>query len=558
MRGLIPGLIVLFLLGTPLLLYWSANPEPLPELVSANPPQLRVDAKGEVTLVTVRELAAPNLRAFGMEFRFVSAGTGAVVEGGRVFDVRGKILASTDEKGVGRVSNPRLNSLVFGADGYLLEHYFDRPDKVRAMAQQHNQHGYVQIVLEPDALTLPCQLRFTDQSGSLVEGVSFEVVWLGAPTPTSVTIPKIYAGSGFIRPELRSAWRRHVLLSTMRSPDFNPEMLHFGAQSANETYSCQGVADIRLVAEGSYRIEARSEGLVAQQVIDVQGPSPEPIAIELRPGVHVGGRVLSAEGSNSVAGAIVVVSRDGRILASGESGSSGEFQLGPMDPNQITLKVRHPRYAPFEKAGLYPGPGTVDVALQPLPKHTVRGLVQLRPLGKGIQGARVQLTSGLGVASETVTDAQGRFEIASTLMEPTVEVFAKGYLDYAEMLNANGEPVRIGLIPDQPRARQQAGLSSLITGRVEDSKRQPVPNCPVHIQPHTPASVTGVPGRRIIRGAAIPIATMGVTDADGVYLIEWPRSEGLSLTAGRVGPGATPRRLSVVLGRVYQLDLRSR
>jgi len=555
MRGLILALIVLFLLGTPLLLYWKSGPAPAPGLLAADPPKLRLDAYGAVSLESVRRSMAPSARSFGMEFRFVSAGTGTVIEGGRIIDVRGKILGSTDSKGVGRVSNSQLNTLVFGADGHLMEHYFDRPDKVRAMVREHERRGYVQIALEPDAMTLPCRLKFADQRGPLAAEVSFEVIWLGAPTSTSVTIPKTRVGSGFIRPELRSAWRRHVLLSSIRRPDFNPEMLHFGAQSADETYVCQGVADLRFVAEGEFRVEARSASLIGQQVIDIRGSSPAPITIWLRPGSHVQGRVISAESSKGVVGAVVVVSREGRIATSGESGRNGEFRLGPVHPGQLTVEVRHPRYAPEQKVGVLAGPADIEVALQPLPEHTVRGLVRLRPTGQAIAGAKVQLTSGLGVAAEGVTDARGRFEIASALTEPTLEVFANGYLDYAEMLNANGEVVDIGMIPDQPRARQQAGLSSLITGRVEDGQQAPVPNCAVYVRPLNPPPKAGTPGRRIVRGAVIPTVMMGVTGADGVYQIEWPRSELVSLTAGRAGPGTRARRLSVVLGKLHKVDL---
>jgi hypothetical protein len=167
------------------------------------------------------------------------------------------------------------------------------------------------------------------------------------------------------------------------------------------------------------------------------------------------------------------------------------------------------------------------------------------------------LTSGLGVVAKGRTNAEGRFNVVSTLTEPTLEVLAEGFLDYAEMINANGEEVGIDLIPDQTRTRQQAGLSAVITGRVLDDKQRPVPNCPVHVRPQTLRIPAGIPGRRIIRGAVIPTQSMVVTGADGTYRIEWARAEVIVLAAGRVRSEDQGRALSVALGKRHEANLRS-
>lgn len=557
MKAVVPGLILLFVLGITLFLYWPGDSAPLPSLITSNPPKLRVDPAGIATMEPARNPVPPGSSTTGLEFRFVSAATGLAIKGGRIFDVHGEILGSTDQEGIVRISNSHLNALVFGADGYLTEHFFDRADKLGAMVRQHEQRGYVRIALELDGLTLPCQLRFVDTKQSLLSEVVFRVKSLATPAPSALTVPSVQVGAGSVRPELRAAWRRHVLLSTMRRPDFNPELLHFGTQSHTESYLCDGEAEMRFVAAGRYRVDARSGDLTGQQVIDVRAPAGAPITIRLGPGVFVVGKVSGAEDSKQIAGAVVIVSRDDQIVTSGETDKAGEFRVGPMTPAGVTLEIRHQNFAPFQQRGVVPGSGHGTFTLQPLPKHRVSGTVRSRPAGLAIRGAEVRLTSGLGVVAKGRTNAAGRFNVVSTLTEPTLEVLAEGFLDYAEMINANGEDVSVELIPDQTRTRQQTGLSAVITGRVLDDKQRPVPNCPVHVRPQTPRIPVGIPGRRIIRGAVIPTQSMVVTGADGTYRIEWARTEVVVLAAGRVRSEDQGRALSVALGKRHEANLRS-
>lgn len=556
MRAALLGLVALFVLGGAVLLFWFGDSSTGVVLVAPDSPKLSVGNDGVGTLESRRVPVESAPSSGGVEFRFVDAMTGDAIEGGRILDVHAKLLGTTDRAGAARVSTPHLNTLVFGADGYLTEHFFDRADELQAMIRHHARSGHVRIVLEPDDLTQPCQLRFVDGAGRALSEVTFRVGSLAVPAPSSASIPTVQIGPGSVSPELRAAWRRHVLLSTMRRPDFNPELLHFGAQSQSESYVCQGVADMRFVAAGPYRVEAQAGELVGRQDIEVIASSDTPIVIRLDRGAFVTGSVVGTVDSKPVVGALIVASRDGQIVTSVETDKIGRFRLGPMALAVVLLEIQHQDYAPFKRAGVLPGTTGETFTLQPLPENRVQGVVRCRPDGPPISGAEVRLTSGLGVVTKGLSDAQGQFDLKSTLIEPTLEVLAKGYLEYAEMINANGKTVNIELVPDQPRARQQAGLSALISGRVLDAKQRPVPNCPVHVRSNTPQDTTAIPGRRIIRGGVIPAGSMVVTKADGTFLIEWSRSETLQLFAGKIRPDDQGYSLAITRGKLHQADLR--
>lgn len=556
MRAALPGLVVLCLLAIAAILYWSPGNAALPDLVAADPPRLGVDASGAVTLETARQPLESPKSAVSVELRFVDADSGVAIAAGRVFDVRGELLGTADIDGVLRLADLQLNALVFGADGYLVEHYFDRPDEVRAMVRRHAEIGHLQIMLEPDTLTLPAELHFVGADAAMLPAVSFQMRCLAVPAPTATTVPTGQSGAVLISPELRAAWQRHALLSTLRRPDFNPELLHFGAQSASETFHCAGRAPMRFLAAGRYLVEARAGELFGHQVIDLHGPATSPLVIRLGAGAFLAGQVVGAADSQAVGGAQIVARRDGQIVTSGEADAAGRFRVGPLADGAVVLEIHHRDFAALQCPGVHPGAAEGHYALQPLPQHRVFGVVRRRPHGAGIAGAEVKLTSGLGTVTAARTDATGRFELASTLTEPGIEVIAKGFLAYAEMINANGEPLAIELLPDQPEARRQAGLSALISGTVTDAEQRPVANCPVRIQAQTPLAVTGVPGRRIVRGATIPIPDFVITDANGVYRLEWPRSEAVTLAAN---PSATtkPTHLTTTLGHHHRTNLRT-
>jgi hypothetical protein len=195
--------------------------------------------------------------------------------------------------------------------------------------------------------------------------------------------------------------------------------------------------------------------------------------------------------------------------------------------------------------------------LQPLARFQVRGVVRRRPDQLPIAGAEVRLVSGTGVAQRGATDAQGQIDLRSHLLEPTVEISAKGYLDYSEMLNAHGDPVFFDLIPSTAEARRRAGLSAVVAGRVLDAKDQPVANLPVEVRPMEPWQPSGIDGRRIIRGGMVPFQQMAVSDRDGRFCIEWPRGEGLRLLAVQgVSSEQQGYFLTVVPGQSYQVVLR--
>jgi hypothetical protein len=559
MKAALPGWIIVLLLVVGAAIYWSNGDAPLPSLVSPEAPRLGADATGVGRLEPVRGLVQPTPRSITVEFRFVDAVTGGRIEGGRIFDVRGGVLGITDREGVLQVSSPPLNAMVFGADGYLTEHFFDRPAELKALVRSHVRQGYVEVLLEPDVLTLACQLRFVDLSGEVVDAVTFRLRSLAVPAPSAKSVPSVRINTGIVSPELRAAWSRHVLLSTIYRPDFNPELLHFGIQSQNETYRCSGVADMRFVAMGDYRVEAQSDALVCSRVFEVHDSlRGQPITIQMAEGAFVEGVVVGGDDPKPLADALVVASRDGKILISGETGQDGTFRVGPLADTSVRVEVRHRNYGPFVRENVRPGPNKFVYTLQPLPRHRVHGVVRNRPAGLPVQGAEVRLLGGLGVASKAKTDSQGQFALESTLIEPTLEIIASGFLDYGEMINANSELVSVELIPDKPEARRVAGLSAIVRGRVVDSQKRPVRDYPVRVESEIPWVPSGLPGRRIIRGGVVPMQAFALTKADGTYLIEWPRGEAIRVFVGQGQPGAVGRSVMTTLGGMYEVNFSNR
>jgi hypothetical protein len=247
----------------------------------------------------------------------------------------------------------------------------------------------------------------------------------------------------------------------------------------------------------------------------------------------------------------------GSIVISDLTDVDGRFKLGPVAPNAMLMQIHHPAYVMLALQGVRPGGRPVVHQLTELAKNHVRGVVRRRPGKQPVAGAHVRLLSGDGVVVETSTDAQGRFDLRSYLIEPELEIEAKGFQVYGESLNANGASRTFDLIPASADERVKFGMTSLVFGTVLDEKGKPAPNRPVHIQPVNPQPPTGFDGRRIRRGGRLPDPNMVITDADGKFAFEWPRSESIRVHAVKgIAKPNDGTALTTRLGQRHQLTLR--
>jgi hypothetical protein len=385
--------------------------------------------------------------------------------------------------------------------------------------------------------------------------VRFRIACLDEPKPIGRSVPTVRMRVGAeVTQELRDAWSRHVLLSTIRRPDFNPELLHFGDESERAEFLADGnEAEVRFVAEGVYRIEASAGDAFCRKTFEVDR-SEDVVTLTLRSGGCVEGEVQDQRTKRAIVGAVLMLMRGDTVVTNGETDVDGRFRLGPVSADAMRLEIRHPAFAPVIAAKVRPG--SQVYLMTPKAQNRVVGYVVQRAGRSPIAGATVRLISGDGVAVAGKTDAQGRFELASYLVEPTVQIEAGGFLEYEESLNANGESRHFALVPGTRAARVKAGLSAVVRGKVLDAKGRAVANRPVVVRPEKPFVPTGLGGRRIIRGGVVPFTQRAVTDAAGAYEIEWSRAESLRLVAMDGTPTEEGGQVvTITLGQEYRIDL---
>jgi hypothetical protein len=567
MKSLWAAILVLLLAGLGGFLYFSDAGIGVPDVIDERGPSIGVDDRGNPILDLQREEAVtPTLNGEPkpdpktqprIRYRLVDASTGEPIAGGRIYRSRdGEVLGTTDREGFTTVVGGLINTAVFGADGYQLEHFFDRLERARDLAKSLARQGFVQVMLQPDDLTARFRLKFLRADGSIAVDVQFRIACLDNPKPDGRDVPSVRMGVGAeIPPEMRATWARHMLLSTIRRPDFNPDLLHFGAQSEGESFRCDGEAGMRFVALGVYRIEAKSGDQFRRRSFDVT-PGGE-ITIQLRQGGFLAGQVIDRRDRHPVVGAGVVVRRDDAIVTSDLTDIEGRFRLGPIAPGGGRLHIEHAGFEPLVVRRVRPGGPAAVHELVPLANHRVRGRVRSLAGRKPLVGAEVRLVSGDGAVVKTRTDETGSFDLRSFLIEPTVEIEMKGFLEYVEMLNANGTDRTFDLIPATPPARMQAGLTSLVVGRVLDSKGLAAPNRPVQARPVNPVANNRFGNRRILRGGRLVSSQMVMTNQNGEFEVEWVKSEAIRLVAPK-GP-ADPKNghtLDVIIGQRHEVVLR--
>ena len=493
------------------------------------PPRVRVDAQGDADL---------------LRYRMVDLATMEPIVGGRIYGVRtGELLAVTGADGDADLVGGYLNTLVFGADGYLSEHFFDRPEAVRVLREAWEAAEHVPIFMREDTLTLPHTLHFVAVDGTPAQGVAFNLTAVEAGTS-----PLLQGAD----PETQAAWDRHVLLNTIDRRDFTPENLHFGPRGPRSEFTADVEAVVRFSVPGRYRLDARAGEQFRRQDIEVRRGGTT--TVQLQVGRFFGGVLLRRGDEQPVVGARVTLRQGPEIVANGRSDFAGRFELGPMPPDASELRIEHPGMETLTQDPVFPGGAAAVYHLVPKASRVVVGVVRGRGDGLPIVAATVRLTDGVSTLERGETDAQGRFSLESAAIEPHLTIEAEGYLEYVETLNANGVERQFDVIPSSAQDRFTRGLTALVEGTVLDAAGDPLSGHVIKISTEDREPPGGFAVRRILKGGSLPRPTRVESDTAGSFRFEWPAAETIHLAAGE---RFSERILQVVPGRRVRLDLRA-
>jgi len=443
----------------------------------------------------------------------------------------GKILATTGDDGIAAGVPAEIQDLVFARAGYLLGMQADFSPDLEAVLAASRATGVLEVKLFQDRYSIPFRFRFLTSSGTAASGVSYEVICLQEPPPLGGSLPKgLVPAGGIVAPELLASWRQHQMLATL--PRFASALAtryHFGVQSHGASYRCDADSEIRFCEVGPYAIEARdSRGEIARLEFEVGIGQTAPLEVRLSAGAYFVGQVVDAVGKPIPEVIVADVSTDrGHSLpfVLGRSDSGGNFKLGPLGQMPIPLSFSHPEHEPTSLTPRRPGGEPFRVALVPRAKESVVGIVRERPGLAAVPGASVTLRdSNAVVVAKAVSDAQGRFELRSAVVDLQLVVEAKGYSTYVEVVGGGAGVLTCDLLPADPQRRFESGLTGLVCGTVVDSRGKVVPNALVVLLPETHVPMAGVPGRRIIRGGVLDLALRSTSEVDGSFTIEHDRS----------------------------------
>lgn len=491
-------------------------------------------------------MASPMPEAAAVPYLLVDADTGAAIEGAYIFAARdGLQLARSDAEGRAEVRGVPLDALVFSAAGYLAEHYFDRREEAAVLVRGMARHGAVRVPLRADRWAALRRFRFVLPDGSAARDVEFELK-CQEPQPEYL----LRLAEDLREPDFAAAFRRHELLSSLRHPDFNPEHWFFPRQRVRGGLRADQEARVRFAAPGRFRIRARSGEAFAEQEFEVDA-DPAELQVQLRADRMLRGTVVAAGTGAPVVGAQAELWRGDELVTQQPTAFDGSIALGPVQGAETELRIQHPAYRRLVRRGVRVGHDQ-RFELQAAETFVVRGRILARAGGQPVAGAQLSLGDLDEPAATGVSDAEGRFELRSALIEPMLRIEAEGYMEYRELLNANGAAREFQLLPAGAEARRTAGLSCLIQVTVLDGSGQPAAKVPLLLEPQQRPATPTLPSRRILMGARVPATSRAQSDPQGQARLEWPREEVLRLRAH----DGSELQVAARLGEELQVTLR--
>ena len=442
--------------------------------------------------------------------RVLDHATSRPVEGAVVRRVRdGAELAFTDERGLAPVPLRAFEQLAVVRDGYLLRLAPTRPGSTEQEPQT--------VTLVADAWSPRVVLAFAGPAGERPADVlvRFRAERGGGGRPQASPMP----GGDVV---LERAWTEHTMLAGQ--PVCGDVAVELGTFAPDRVHRLAGGGEVRFVLSGRYMLEATTlDGFTARQPLAIEAtPAPRHVAVTLQRGLELAGVVTDHASGAPLADARVQVQGGDPLGLVATTGADGAFRLGPLPPGPCTLHVQHVDCEPRAVEGVVAPSADVRVALQPLPASTLRGRVRLRPNGAPLAGATVAWQPDGRTTAAVRTDADGTFVLRATGTAPArLAITAPGCQPYAELVQPGAPFLEFDLWPGTKELRLDAGLSCLFAGVVLGADGLPEPGVVVRWEPSQPPSPpNGVPGRRVLEGAALQLPQITTTGDDGSFALE--------------------------------------
>ncbi|MGQ4712060.1 MFS transporter [Streptomyces anulatus] len=193
---------------------------------------------------------------------------------------------------------------------------------------------------------------------------------------------------------------------------------------------------------GSYVLIASADGFQPQASTVVVGEEPLAFDILLSGTSGLAGTVKAAESGAPVDGAMVVVTDvRGDVLATGVSGTAGEFAFGELIPGSVTVAVNAAGFRPLALPVEIGGQGVTRVEAALRSGALVRGVVRAGSARSPLSDARVTLIDAAGNVVATATTGEDGAYAFTDLDAGEYAVIATGYPPVAGSLTVSGPGV---------------------------------------------------------------------------------------------------------------------
>lgn len=484
----------------------DANP-PTPEPPPAGAP---ASTGSDARLVATRVLPAadlsPPLAAAPTACLLVlDHATGRPIAGAPVRRLQGGgELAFTDARGLAPLPLPGPEQLAIVVDGFLLRIAPTHPGSSEEQPQE--------VRLVRDEWSIVRRFEF-DGAGDAEVFVRF--------LPTAQGLHQVQPPS---RDDafLDRAWTEHTMLAGRPACADVPVQL--GAFDEQRVHRLRGGTEVRFTATGTFALAAATpSGLVGSTVLRVEATprtGAPPIRVRMTPGAFVSGVVVSS-GGTPIAAATLTLQGGEPLGLLATTAADGSFRFGPLLHGEATLHVRHGEHEPLAFGPVTTPATDLRIALQALPGSTLRGRVRARPHGRPLAGATVQWLPASTAPVVATTGDDGTFALRATgTIAARLSVSAPGYLAYAELVDPGAPFADYDLWPGTTAERLASGITALLEGVVLDHRGAPVEGAEVRWQPAQRPRFAGLPGRRVLAGAALELPDVARTGSDGSFRLE--------------------------------------
>ncbi|MER5742747.1 DHA2 family efflux MFS transporter permease subunit [Streptomyces sp. NPDC002225] len=212
-----------------------------------------------------------------------------------------------------------------------------------------------------------------------------------------------------------------------------------GRQLGRSVAQADGTYELDAPGSGSYVLIASADGFQPQASTVVVGDEPLAFDILLSGTSGLAGLVRSAESSDPVEGAMVVVTDvRGDVLATGSSDGAGEFAFGELVPGTVTVAVNALGFRPLALPVEVGGQGITRVEAVLQAGALVQGVVRAGTARRPLPDARVTLVDAAGNVVATSTTGEDGAYAFTDLDAGEYSVVATGYPPVASALTVAG------------------------------------------------------------------------------------------------------------------------